>query len=1098
MSMLGADRAAASLLSEGRWIKVHVDSTSVYRIPYTLLNEWGFEHPDKIIVAGYGSVERAHSLDTAPDDLPILPVSREKDGICFFAEGDTRTALDPSSYSTQFTTHYNYYSAGSYYFIGERDGMASPDITVNPDDGADENAIGTHTSISHTIYRETHPAKHGLLSFSNNITASAPRTVGYDVTGHEGSATLYTTYAWLHSNASAQSIGIDFSPEVVKVQNSADRLTKNVKEHVLFSVRENSRSTLTLDDGCDRFSATFSNPSGAFTTLALTSTTLVYTRSNRPAGRPMMMHFKSLSAGDKVRIDNASPESALWDVSDPRNPSRLAVTLHDGGTATATVAEQHSAAQLFAYNSPADLPTPVFAGEVTNQNLHALSDVDMLIVTLSDTYQAALRLAAAHEQWQGMRVAVVRQADVFNEFSSGALHPNGLRTLVRRLCENSGRPLRYLLLFGNGSWDTRATFDNSGREYMVTYGTEDYSELGHESRLYTSDLYFGTLAPTIPAALSQLRPQPSVSVGRVPAIDANTAEEFVDKCVAYLSDPTLAGAFNHAIMASGPGDASQHLAGSEEHAAVITSLAPAPTLHRAHLSLFALDKENVISSELYRKYLDMLLAGDSRIFNYSGHSSQDAIAHNALTIAIEKTLTYRSMPVVMMSSCNTTPIDLPNTTLGKAMILHNPGPITVIGAGNEVYLKYNAKLHEEFLNQFYSPEGGECLGDAFRLAVSAMNVSGSQTINNLCYNYLGDPALPRYMPARTATVTRVGEINDITDGSQVPVAPMSPLHLAGTINTPDGEVDTSFSGKMTMCIYEAPRTARTYAHIRGDEIMDMTLDEEQIYTSVIRVTDGRWETDVILPAPNRTGSNRMTLNAVSDDRVLACGGNTILSLDNNLKPDDTVADTTPPVIHITLDSAEVTDGAEVSATPVLRVEITDDATGVSLNHSMPGMAPKVFLDGVTLARAAFLMHPSEDNTTVAEYALSELTDGVHTITASARDLSGNSAEESVTFTVIHRDITASLGVSAGIVRDDVTFTLSHTLTATPRSTRLVIRDMEGRCVLSSDNVSFPYTWDFTGSDGTPVADGTYRASVYIDAHPNYTSTPETQFTIIKR
>ncbi|MDE6393924.1 MAG: hypothetical protein K2K77_01170, partial [Duncaniella sp.] len=393
-----------------------------------------------------------------------------------------------------------------------------------------------------------------------------------------------------------------------------------------------------------------------------------------------------------------------------------------------------------------------------------------------DTHHAALRLAAAHEKWQDMRVAVVSQKDIFNEFSSGALHPNGLRTLVRRLCEDSVRPLRYVLLFGNGSWDTRSTFDNTGREYMVTYGTEDFAELGHESKLYTSDLYFGTLTPSIPAALSQMHPQPTISVGRVPVLDARSAEEFADKCIAYLSDPTLAGAFNHAIVAGGPGDANQHIISAESQADIISSLTPAPTLHHAHLSLFALDKPNVVSSELYMKYLNMLFAGDSRIFNYSGHGSQEKIAHNSLTIAREKVLNYRSLPVVVMTSCNTTPIDRQEASIGKSMILHNPGPIAVIGAGNEVYLKYNAKLHEQYLNLFYSPEAGECLGDVFRLAVSALNTSTSQSINNLCYNYLGDPALPRYLPARTAIVTRVGETTTITDETQVAVAPMTPVH----------------------------------------------------------------------------------------------------------------------------------------------------------------------------------------------------------------------------------------------------------------------------------------------------------------------------------
>ena len=74
---ISATATTSSLLSAGRWVKVHTDTTSVYRLPHSLLREWGFDNPDNIVIAGYGSVERAHSLDTAPDDLPVLPVYRD-------------------------------------------------------------------------------------------------------------------------------------------------------------------------------------------------------------------------------------------------------------------------------------------------------------------------------------------------------------------------------------------------------------------------------------------------------------------------------------------------------------------------------------------------------------------------------------------------------------------------------------------------------------------------------------------------------------------------------------------------------------------------------------------------------------------------------------------------------------------------------------------------------------------------------------------------------------------------------------------------------------------------------------------------------------
>ena len=167
----------------------------------------------------------------------------------------------------------------------------------------------------------------------------------------------------------------------------------------------------------------------------------------------------------------------------------------------------------------------------------------------------------------------------------------------------------------------------------------------------------------------------------------------------------------------------------------------------------------------------------------------------------------------------------------------------------------------------------------------------------------------------------------------------------------------------------------------------------------------------------------------------------------------------------------------MSAAPLLHIDITDDGTGVNLQSSAPGMMPKVFIDGTSIPAASYLMHPSDEHTVSAEYSLGELADGLHSVTVTARDLNGNSARETLNFSVVHHDTSASLTASSSIVRDDITFTLTHSLATSSRSERLVIRDMQGRTVLSDDTVTFPYTWDLTAADGSPVPDGSYRASV---------------------
>lgn len=1104
LTVSGAATGTSSLLSQGRWVKVHVDTTSVYRIPYTMLRDWGFSDPDKIIVAGYGSVERAHTLDTAPDDLPILPVYRNDDAIYFYAEGDMRltlTSTPGASSIIPFTAHHNYYSSGSYYFIGERDGLASPDMEPSSStaDSGNTTTISTHYLPDHHVYRENHPATHGLFSYSRNISETSPRTIDFDITDQAGSGVLYYTYIYNHSNSTQQVIDVNFSNDVTSIDGTAVKLTKvSTTGHVLYKFQENSRFILNFADDAEHFSATFCNPSNIFSTLALSSHTFIYKRNNRVAAEPSTLYLPDLPTNATVSFQGILSGLMAWDVTEPRSPKNLTVHSSSDGISTIGSALPSSpAVKIHTFFPSSDIPTPQYIGEVPAQDLHTIDGVDLLIVTTEATYAAALRLAEAHEQWQGMKVCVVRQEDVFNEFSSGALHPNGLRQFVKKLANSDSHRLRYLMLFGHGSWDSRATFDHSGNEYMVMYSTENTSEQCDETQFYCSDLYFGTLSDRISTSLATMRADVSISVGRVPASDASAAEAYVDKCVAYLSDPVNAGHFNHAIISGGIGDSNQHLDASENIGDTIKRLTISPTLNRAHLSLFTLSNPQTVTSEQLYTYLDSRLGGDSRLFSYTGHSSRGLISHTSHNIPREESMAYGSLPVVYMSSCSTTPIDIPEKSLGETMILHSPGPIAVIGAGGEVYLNRNITLNNRFIELFYTPDGGECIGDVFRLAVNDTKSTSPQFINNLCYNFLGDPALPRYIPEATVNVISIGETDNLTDSTKVQVPALSKTHISGNITLSDGKVDTSFCGKLYINIYNTPYNRTTLKHDSSDEAKELTIDEDVLYASTVNVENGLWSTDITLPTVGTEGTNRMTLNAISTDRVIASGGNEYLSVSTTAAP-GTTADTTPPTIRLWLDSPDYTDGAVVSSSPTLYIEITDNESGTDLNSSAIGMKPKVSIDGTSIPAAPGLIRAEDEGIARGTYPLSNLADGQHYITVTARDIAGNSASETLNFTVITVDTTAALALSDTLVREDITFTLNHSLPIEAESQRLVIRDMEGRTVLSTDNVTYPYTWDFTGSDGFPVSDGTYRASVFIKAHPYYTATPEVEFTIVKK
>ena len=240
----------------------------------------------------------------------------------------------------------------------------------------------------------------------------------------------------------------------------------------------------------------------------------------------------------------------------------------------------------------------------------------------------------------------------------------------------------------------------------------------------------------------------------------------------------------------------------------------------------------------------------------------------------------------------------------------------------------------------------------------------------------------------------------------------------------------------------------------------------------------------------------MVMTSWSDDgKTLATGQCSALSLVAPNSGD--VADSIPPSITIYLDRPSMVDGDDVSSSPMLYVKVSDSGSGVDMNRAAIGCAPKVVLDDdVTLKEAAALFRPDDDGGYTMAYQLSGLGDGQHYITVSARDLAGNISSSTISFVVVNDEVVATLSVNDKIVREGVEFDLQHSISSIP-TVRLMIEDMLGNTVYSKEGASFPYAWDFRGSDGEFVADGMYRAYAILESHPRYASTPRVEFTVVK-
>ena len=131
---------------------------------------------------------------------------------------------------------------------------------------------------------------------------------------------------------------------------------------------------------------------------------------------------------------------------------------------------------------------------VENQDLHALSNIDYVIISPKEFVEAATRLAKKHEEVDHLTWAVVTDEQVYNEFSSGTPDVSAYRWLMKMLYDRAeGNPIqapKYLLLMGNASYDNRKLLKSSGVSKLLVYEARNSTI---ETHAYGTDDYCGFL-----------------------------------------------------------------------------------------------------------------------------------------------------------------------------------------------------------------------------------------------------------------------------------------------------------------------------------------------------------------------------------------------------------------------------------------------------------------------------------------------------------------------------------------------------------------------------------------------------------------------------
>ena len=747
------------------------------------------------------------------------------------------------------------------------------------------------------------------------------------------------------------------------------------------------------------------------------------------------------------------------------------------------------------------LPQPEYVYRITNQDHHADTAVDMVIIipTSQKLLAQAERLKAHHEQRDGLSVRIVPADELYNEFSSGTPDATAYRRYMKmmydRATTDSEKP-RYLLLMGDGGWDNRMnTSDWSGYnpdDYLLCYESENsFSQVN----CYVSDDFYCLLddeevIQESNGGSNSYKGQPDVAVGRLPARTADEAKVLVDKIINYANNAYAGNWQNEICMMGDDGNQNTHMKTADKVATMIEQNYPNYNVNKIYWDAY----QRTSSSTGYTypdvtRLIKQQMENGALMMNYCGHGAPYAMSHELVmkTADFEASQT-NYLPLWITASCDIMPFDGQEENIGETVMLNSKGGgVAFFGTTRTVYATYNEVMNLAFTRYVLTP--GISIGEAVRLAKCQLVSKGSDlTQNKLQYTLLGDPALHLAKPQQQMVVD---SINGVSASETIKLAAGSVVRVSGHIVQND-DVDTSFSGVVTLTVRDAEETitCRQNDTSETDEAFVYNDRTKTLYQGADSVSEGRFSITFAIPKDisYTDGSGLMTLYAVNSDKTLtAHGENESFEL---VGSQTAQTDSIGPSIYCYLNSKSFKNGDKVNPTPYFRAELYDDS-GINTSGSSIGHDLELVIDGDPTKtynlNDYFEFDFGDYRSGSLGFSIPELSVGMHKLQFRAWDILNNSSTTELVFEVTQDAITEfNVVCSNNPANSSTQFIITHNRMGSELKVTLDVFDTGGRQVWrQTENVTptsdtFAIDWNLSVAGGSRLHTGLYLCRISVN------------------
>ena len=1114
--------ADQSLLSNGTWYKIATAKDGVYKIDKNLLAQLGIQistlNPSAINIYGNGgqllpelnSVERFDDLQKC-----AIHVEGESDGqfndsdyILFYAKGSDawNKDFDVSNGRSRWTHRKHFYSDSAYYFIRTDDVDPLRIQNLNPSTQTETHTVNKFQDY---IYLENdlyNLAKSGRQFFGDEFYLNTTATYNLQMPNmlNEYPA-LFETRVAVRSLGGASNFSINVGGNTIAtnpVTSYEGALAAIAGTNTVKSNFNPSGSTVTAVYTFNKFSNT-AEVRGYIDYIRLNAT-----RALTMSGTQMKFRdTTSIGAGmiGKFQLATTSTQQMIWDISDYSRPMNV---LFDNVVSSAEWKMATDVVHEFIGFGNSGLLVPTAMGSVENQNLHALSDIDLVIVTAPIFKSAADAIAEIHAA-EGQTVVVTTLMEIFNEFSCGNPDVTAVRMLMKMLYDRAGtdesKMPQNLLMFGDGDYSrNKGTAAFNGANVLIFESDESLSP----SISYVSDDYFVLLSDNDDASyLNAL----DAGVGRIPATDISEANGYVDKLRAYIAENTFAdggascigdevqspfGPWRNILTfvaddQDGSGGASEtvHLNDADQLSAIVEARHPEYDIVKIYLDAFK--QESTPGGERYpqgEQAIKGRVQNGCLLVTYLGHGGERGWAHERILDlnAINTWTNMYKLPVFLTATCELARYDDPSfNSAGESIVMNTKGgAIAMLTTTRVVFAGSNMQMDLAFYDVALEEEsiGNLNLGKINMMTKNGVAASNSSKPN---FSLLGDPALKLAYPRHRVFTTMI-------NGQALPNLPdtlkaLQEVEFTGFVGDAQGNKLTSFNG----IIYPAVYDKKTHVFTQNNDydgnsgvVQEYDVYNKNIFKGKASVINGDFSFKFVIPYDiNYTvDSGRVSYYAVAGN-FDAHGFSQDFRIGSSLSGAE--LNTVGPEISLYLNDTTFVSGGLSNTQPVFLAVLKDEnginTVGNGIGHDLIAVLDNESQNPIVL-NEYYQTDLDTYKSGQVRYQMPELSAGNHSLRLKAWDVHNNSSTSTLDFTVAENSAIALQHVlnypNPFTTRTE--FMFEHNQICTMLDVRVQVFTVSGKLVKTLEQQvmqngfrSEPITWDGTDDFGDRIGRGVY-------------------------